>query len=192
MSTDWWSAGQRWLEQQALREADAQRRSWVKSGRSVKTFRYTPPDWHRDAVEALGRNDEETFKAIRLAHLGTTGLPPLVRAQRSHAAKKSPAQLQREIDEVLASPGAFSYEEAMDALEKRHAGVPRGGSLRAGHAPVVPEMSPWRTRVFNSHAAAVGFLNRIKKRHVAVIEEHGTSQWRVAYLPEGEGMPLNE
>ena len=132
MSTDWWSAGQRWLEQQALREADAQRRSWVKSGRSAKTFRYTPPDWHRDAIEALGRNDEETFKAIRLARLGTTGLPPLVRAQHPHAAKKSPAQLQREIDEILASPGSFSYEEAMDALEKRHAGVPRGGSLRAG------------------------------------------------------------
>lgn len=113
------------------------------------------------------------------------------RAQH-HATKKSPAQLQREIDEVLSAPGSFSYEEAMGALEKKHAGVKRGGSLRAGHAPVVPKMSAWTTRVFNTHHAAQGFLNRIKKRHVAVIEEHGASQWRVAYLPEGEGMPLND
>ena len=58
---------------------------------------------------------------------------------RHHSTKKSPTQLQREIDEVLASPGSFSYEEAMAALEKKHAGVKRGGSLRAGHAPVVPK-----------------------------------------------------
>jgi hypothetical protein len=58
-----------------------------------------------------------------------------------HATKKSPAQLQREIDEVLSSPGSFSYEEAMDALEKKHAGVKRGGSLRSGHAPVVPQLT---------------------------------------------------
>jgi hypothetical protein len=111
---------------------------------------------------------------------------------RHHATKKSPAQIQREINEVLASPGSYSYEEAMAALEKKHAGVKRGGSLRAGHAPVVPKMSAWTTRVFNTHHAAQGFLNRIKKRHVAVIEAHGASQWRVAYLPEGKGMPLND
>ena len=34
-----------------------------------------------------------------------------------------------------------SYEEDMAALEKKHAGVKRGGSLRAGHAPVAPKMS---------------------------------------------------
>jgi len=49
----------------------------------------------------------------------------------------------------------------------------------------------WRTRIFNTHHAAQGFLNRIKKRHVAVIEAHGASQWSVAYLSEGKGMPLN-
>ena len=58
-----------------------------------------------------------------------------------HATKKSPAQLQREIDEVLAAPGSSSYEEALAALEKKHAGVKRGGSLRAGDAPVVPKRS---------------------------------------------------
>jgi hypothetical protein len=46
--------------------------------------------------------------------------------------------------------------------------------------------------VSSTHHAAQGFLNRIKKKHVAVIEEHGASQWRVVYLPEGEGMPLNK
>jgi hypothetical protein len=111
---------------------------------------------------------------------------------RHHSTMKSPAQLQREIDEVLAAPKSFSYEEAMTALEKKHAGVKRGGSLRAGHASVVPKMSAWTTRVFNTRHAAQGFLNRIKNRHVGVIEAHGASQWRVAYLPEGDGMPLNK
>ena len=60
-------------------------------------------------------------------------------SKRHHATKKSPAQLQREIDEVLAKPGAYSYEKAMSALEKKHANVTRGGSLRAGHAPVIPK-----------------------------------------------------
>ncbi len=67
---DWWSAGQRWLEQEALKEAAAQKRAWVKKGRSAQNFRYDPPQWHRDAVAALGRNDEETFKAIKLEQIG--------------------------------------------------------------------------------------------------------------------------
>ena len=75
---------------------------------------------------------------------------------------RPPAQLQREIDEVLTT--------------SRHPDHDLG----------------WRMRVFNTRHAAQGFFNRIKKRHVAVIETHGASQWRVAYLPEGEGMPLNE
>jgi hypothetical protein len=106
MSTEWWSAGQRWLERQASKEAESQKRAWVKGGRSAKTFRYNPPDWHRDAVAALGRNDEETFKAIKLDQLGTQGLPPLPssKAGRRRAAKKSPAQLQRDINESLAKP----------------------------------------------------------------------------------------
>ena len=49
----------------------------------------------------------------------------------------------------------------------------------------------WLMRIFNTHHAAQGFLNRIKSRHVAVIEAYGT-RWRVAYLPEGRGMPLND
>src|SRR5437867_30415 len=64
--------------------------------------------------------------------------PPMGTA---HATKRSPAQLQREIDEVLANPGKHSYEEAMEALKKKHVGVTRGGSLRSGHAPVVPKLT---------------------------------------------------
>jgi len=88
---------------------------------------------------------------------------------RHHATKKSPAQLQREIDAVLSHPGAHSYEEAMAALEKKHAGVPRGGSLRSGHAPVVPEMprkTKWSPSVLESlkrHKARVRFEDRLKR-----------------------------
>ncbi len=34
-----------------------------------------------------------------------------------------------------------SYEDDMAALEKKHAGIARGGSLRAGHAPGVPAIA---------------------------------------------------
>jgi hypothetical protein len=57
--------------------------------------------------------------------------------KRHHATKKLPAQLQREIDEVLASPGSSSYEEARTALENKRGSVKRGESLRAGHAKKV-------------------------------------------------------
>lgn len=67
--TEWWTPGNRWLEKRALAEYRVQLASHVKRGRKPSTFRYTPPDWHRDAMVALGRNDEETFKAIKLANL---------------------------------------------------------------------------------------------------------------------------
>lgn len=62
----WWSAGQSWLEREALKEAGAQRRAHLKAGRSASTFRYSPPEWQRRAVDMLGRNDEEGFKALKL------------------------------------------------------------------------------------------------------------------------------
>ncbi len=97
------------------------------------------------------------------SHHATTRMP------HHHATKKSPAQLQREIDEVLAHPGAHSYEEAMAALEKKHAGVPRGGSLRSGHVPVVPKMtsktkwSPSVLQMLKRHKARVRFEDRSKR-----------------------------
>ncbi|HSX23267.1 MAG TPA: hypothetical protein VLE97_10890 [Gaiellaceae bacterium] len=36
MSTDWRSAGQRWLEHQAAKKAAGQKRAWIKRGRSDK------------------------------------------------------------------------------------------------------------------------------------------------------------
>lgn len=72
--SDWWGPGERWLEQEALKEYRVQKAAHIKRGRSPNTFRYTPPDWQRDAVDALGKNDEERFKAIKLARIG---YPPL-------------------------------------------------------------------------------------------------------------------
>jgi len=66
---NWWSAGNGWLEKRALAEYRVQRAAHLKAGRRASTFRYNPPDWQRDAVTALGRHDEETFKAIKLANL---------------------------------------------------------------------------------------------------------------------------
>lgn len=71
---EWWGPGERWLEQEALKEYRVQKAAHIKRGRSPNTFRYTPPDWQRDAMDALGKNDEERFKAIKLAQIG---YPPL-------------------------------------------------------------------------------------------------------------------
>lgn len=84
-------------------------------------------------------------------------------SKRHHATKKSPAQLQREIDEVLASPGSYSYEEAMAALEKKHAGVKRGGSLRSGHAPVAPKMPTSILQMLKDYKARVRFEDQLKR-----------------------------
>jgi len=67
--SDWWSLAAARLERLALEEYRRQRAAWVKSGRSPKSFRYTVPDWQRDVIDALGRNDENDVKGllIRLA-----------------------------------------------------------------------------------------------------------------------------
>jgi hypothetical protein len=67
--TTWWTAGQEWLEKRGLAGYRAGLSAHLKAGRVRSTYRWNPPDWHRDAVDALGRNDEECFKAIKLAHL---------------------------------------------------------------------------------------------------------------------------
>ena len=67
--TEWWTPCNAWLCRRALAEYRVQLASHVKRGRKASTFRYNPPEWHRDAVSALGDNDEETFKAIKLANL---------------------------------------------------------------------------------------------------------------------------
>ena len=131
MSSDWWSAGQRWLEQEASKEAASQKRDWVKRGRSAKTFRYNPPEWHRDAVEALGQNAEETFKAIKLERIGLPPLSAATTAKSLHHAtkKKSPAQLDREIAETL-SGSREGAPSSCPQLEIRSMGPIEGAGYR--------------------------------------------------------------
>lgn len=159
--------------------------------------------------------------STRVASIGYTGDKGLQRAKaeiarregsaaspspRHHATKKSPAQLQREIDEVLASPGSYSYEEAMAALEKKHAGVKRGGSLRAGHAPVVPKTKEAHAEDLDrqiaptlgkSRAQIVRAINAITRaadgRNVYLLRERlGTSEVRrvTRARAKGRGMEV--
>lgn len=60
----WQASGQKWLEQAAHAEWIAQGKPRGKRGRY-----FSPPQWMQDAQEALGQNDEEKFKAIKLAWL---------------------------------------------------------------------------------------------------------------------------
>jgi hypothetical protein len=77
----WWAAGSDWLLQKAnehfhqwtetkdgQRWRKAQYKSRVKN-KSPYYFGYSQPEWIREAQEALGKNDEEGFKAIKLANL---------------------------------------------------------------------------------------------------------------------------
>ena len=64
--SEWWTAVQNRLERLANAEYKSQLAAWLKAGRSKRTFRYSPPEWHRDAVAALGRNDEEGAKLALL------------------------------------------------------------------------------------------------------------------------------
>ncbi len=67
--SDWWSLAAARLERLAVEEYRRQRAAWVNTGRSPKSFRYAVPDWQRDVIDALGRNDENDVKGllIRLA-----------------------------------------------------------------------------------------------------------------------------
>jgi hypothetical protein len=65
-SFDWHTSAKAWLERESFREYQDQLRAWIKSGRRKSTFRYSPPDWQRDAIAFLGANDEEGFKALKL------------------------------------------------------------------------------------------------------------------------------
>lgn len=70
MDRDWQAAFSKRLERVALDEYRMQRAAHLKAGRRKSTFRYNPPDWQRDAVAALGRNDEEAAKAALMYRLG--------------------------------------------------------------------------------------------------------------------------
>lgn len=59
----WWAAGNAWL----IKKAGA---GWRKNRyENPYRFGYSQPVWMDMAREALGRNDEEGFKAIKLENL---------------------------------------------------------------------------------------------------------------------------
>jgi hypothetical protein len=71
MPVDWWTHGNAWLIRTANESYHA---AWLAAGKpgggsvAEKRFRkaYGVPQWVRDCVDALARNDEEAFKAVRL------------------------------------------------------------------------------------------------------------------------------
>jgi hypothetical protein len=70
-----WSEAQRWLQEVAGAEYVAQKRAHRKARRAASTFRWTPPPWLRQATDALGHDDIETFKFVRIkVTLGETTL----------------------------------------------------------------------------------------------------------------------
>jgi hypothetical protein len=69
MGTNWWTFGQEWLIKRAQLESMVQYRAHLKRGRRASTFRYHPPQWHRDMVTALGENDEAGFKYLKLQNI---------------------------------------------------------------------------------------------------------------------------
>ena len=50
-------------------ESMVQYRAHLKRGRRASTYRYNPPQWHRDMVTALVKNDEVAFKTLKLLNL---------------------------------------------------------------------------------------------------------------------------
>lgn len=74
---DWWTAGNNWLCQIASEHyvnwcktrAGKQYLNSKKKGKSPYYFGYSQPAWMDDARKALGDNDEETFKAIKLREI---------------------------------------------------------------------------------------------------------------------------
>jgi hypothetical protein len=93
MSHNWMGAAQKWLQE----KANAAFAAWCQTKvgqeyvgtpdfvkRKMRRFRLTAPgidavspyawgfslpDWHHNAIEALGKGDEETFKSIKLNNL---------------------------------------------------------------------------------------------------------------------------
>ncbi len=66
MTNDWQTPFQTRLARLALATYRGQVSAHLRSGRVRSTFRYCPPQWHRDAVAAMGLNDEEAAKAAVL------------------------------------------------------------------------------------------------------------------------------
>jgi hypothetical protein len=66
MTSETYTAIQAYLTRLGLAEYQAGMAQHIKRGRKAKTYRHNPSQYHRDLVEALGRDDEEAFKALKL------------------------------------------------------------------------------------------------------------------------------
>ena len=65
-STEWQIAAQQYLAKLGAAEYESAIKAHKKAGRSVKTYRHNPSQYMCDLVSALGANDEEQFKAIKM------------------------------------------------------------------------------------------------------------------------------
>ena len=65
MTDETYSAMMRYLERLGRAEYEAQLRAHLKAGRRRSTMRYCPSQYHIDLIDALQRDDEEAFKAIK-------------------------------------------------------------------------------------------------------------------------------
>jgi len=65
-SMEWQVAAQAYLQRLGAAEYGSAIAAHRKARRSVRTYRHNPSEYMRDLVAALGRNDEEQFKAIKM------------------------------------------------------------------------------------------------------------------------------
>lgn len=76
MTKGWWAAGNDWLTKKAEHHFEMWRltpqgKKWARGSRKKSPYDcgYQQPDWMQDARDALAKNDEEGFKAIKLREL---------------------------------------------------------------------------------------------------------------------------
>lgn len=62
----WQIAAQTYLTRLGAAEYAAAMQSHRKAGRSPRTYRHSPSQYHRDLVAHLGRNDENAFKTCKM------------------------------------------------------------------------------------------------------------------------------
>lgn len=66
MTLQTWNACQEYLNRLGMAEYRAGLAAHVKSGRKKSTYRHSISDYHASLVAALGRADEQQFKAIKM------------------------------------------------------------------------------------------------------------------------------
>lgn len=62
---DWFKHAQAYLQRLGQAEYQSGLRAHVKQGRSPKTYRHNPSEYHRELVDLLGKDDEHGFKSLK-------------------------------------------------------------------------------------------------------------------------------